>query len=107
MQITSGIIQQIEQPLEKLYYKRKDGSLYTKYTKKQIRDIVDPYNENTFLWILKELDYPYIRKIWNGRREHWYPRSVFGCYVALMRLPDFQYFTWKDSDEINRLDFFK
>ena len=99
--------QQIIQPQERLYYKYRDGAWYTKYTKEEIKAMIDPDDEKTFLWLLEELDYPYIKKIWDKQKQYWQDQSFFGRYLAFMRLYDFRQWTWADSQELNELDFFK
>lgn len=44
--------------MKKKYFKCRDGSLYTKYTKEEIYNLIDPYNFDTIEPFLQEMDYP-------------------------------------------------
>lgn len=43
--------------MTKKYFKCRDGSLYTKYTKKEICNLINPFDFNTIKKFLKEMDY--------------------------------------------------
>ena len=42
--------------MKKKYFKCRDGSLYTKYTKEEICNLIDPFNFDTIRPFLKEMD---------------------------------------------------
>lgn len=84
------------------YYRCRDESLYTKYTKEEVRKMVDPYNESTFLWLLEELNYPYIKSEWNRIRDYYDGSNIFGRYLSKMRLMSFKGFTWADTQWLNK-----
>jgi len=92
--------------IEKEYYKQRDGSLYTKLTKKEINEIVDPNKPITFLPILKEMNYPFFESEWN-KYIRFKKDNIFGRYIACMRLYGFKNYTWKDSVEINAIISFR
>jgi hypothetical protein len=37
--------------------------------KRRIEKTIDPFDENTFLPHLKNMNYPYLKKVWEGIRE--------------------------------------
>ena len=83
---------------ENLYFKQRDGSLYTKKTKEQIRLMVDPKDPNTFLPILEDMNYPYFIHEWNKIVEKSPTKAgIIGRYIAFMNLKGYADFTWKDS----------
>lgn len=95
-------------PMQYDYYKDKHGNWYTKYTKSDLRDMINPLNPNTFIPILKEMDYPYIEGIWRSCLAHSAnvaceslnsspKRTVFAHYIARMQTVAFQNKTFKDS----------
>ena len=94
--------QQTNQLLNNKYYKRQNNSYYLEYSKEEIKNMIDIYDESTFLPFLKELDYPYIQKQWERMRNRWNNSSVFGRYIALMRLASYRAFTWSDSQMLNQ-----
>lgn len=69
------------------------------YCKNCLTAHVDNFDESTFVWILKKLDFPYLPKQWNVLRDRAFDKdpykmngtSVLGKYLAKMRLKD-----WKD-----------
>jgi len=85
--------------MNKKYYKKQDGSYYLKKTKQEILKSIDNNDLNTFLPYLKDMDYPYIENEWNAKVKHYGEKngSVFGRYIATMRLCAYRKFTYKDS----------
>lgn len=54
--------------MENIYFKSRNGDLYTKFTKEEIYSMIDPYDWNTIIHWLEEMDYPplsseYFRKL--------------------------------------------
>ena len=63
---------------------------------------VDNWDPKTFLWILQEIDIPFVPDEWNkilakARNKTVKPGSVLGLYVARMRLKPMKDFRWKDN----------
>ncbi len=80
------------------YFKCRDGSLYTKHTKQEIRNLINPYDFNTIEPFLKEMDYPAIKgeycRLLNYHKNQ--PSTVFGRYISLMRLAVFRSIGYED-----------
>lgn len=61
----------------------------------------DPFDPNTFLWLLEELDFPYLEneymqilyKYIISERKY----NPLARYIGLMKLCSFKYYHWKDS----------
>ncbi len=78
---------------DKHYYKCRDGTR-TKLCKKCLTMHVNPFEPKTFVWILKDMDIPYIEGEWNITRDKDYAKNplkmtggtVFGKYLAKMKL---------------------
>lgn len=93
---------------ENLFYKNKNGDFFP-YLKSFIKNKIDPYNKETFLFILKDLDIPFIEDEWDKllkRVEEGITKkeSVFGKYYTKMHLRSFKDFRFKNSDEINNFN---
>ena len=66
---------------------------------------IDNFNPETFLYILQQFDVPYIPTAWNNIRDKAYAKnpkkmsgmSVLGKYLSLMKLNNYNKFTWADS----------
>ena len=95
-------------PMQYDYYKDRHDNWYTKHTKAELRDMINPLEPATFIPILKEMDYPYIEGIWrsclansaNNAYENlgYKPKSrIFAHYIARMRTIALQDKTFKDS----------
>ena len=90
------------------YYKYKDGSI-PKLCKDCQTSQINSYDPETFLYLLKEFDVPYIKVEWDALLEKAYnknPRkvngsSVFGRYLGKMRLVQWRNYTYADSDRLN------
>ena len=94
----------------KEYFKCRDGSLYTKYTKKEISDLIDPFDFNTIRPFLKEMDIA----AW----EDWYyehldfylknkiisePKKMIYRYMGFMKLAvprQWGYNDWEERQNI-------
>lgn len=88
------------------FYTHKDGTK-TKMCKKCLTMHIDNFDPNTFLWLLEEMDVPYIPAEWNTLRDRAYAKnpnlngmSVFGKYLSKMKLKQFNQFGWKDSERL-------
>lgn len=92
------------------YFIQRDKTFYTKYTKDEIRSMINPYEKKTFLPILQDMNYPYIdyqwKKLVKKAEQHTtsdkYSTYVIGRYIALMKLRHFSFYTWEDSNLINQ-----
>lgn len=93
--------------LEKEFYTKKNGEK-TDMCKKCLTMHVDCWDPDTFTWILKEIDVPYIPQEWNVLRDKAYKEkkgkmsgtAVMGKYLSKMHLTQFKQFTWADSEKI-------
>lgn len=67
---------------------------------------INNWEPDTFTWLLKEYDVPYIPSEWNVLRDRAYQKSpekmngmtVFGRYLSKMKLNQFNKYTWADSE---------
>ena len=71
---------------------------------------VDNWDANTYLWILQEIDVPYIPDEWNKLLATWgKDRSkvtgltIVGRYLSKMKLKQYKDFRWKDSDFLQQM----
>lgn len=113
----------------KLYYcekcnKTMDGDQFyssndlTKYPeegklhqcKKCITMHVDNWDPETYKWILKEIDVPYIPEEWNGllakyarNRSAVTGTTILGRYLSKMKLKQFREYRWKDTEFLQEL----
>lgn len=88
------------------FYQRKDGTK-TDLCKKCLTMHIDNFNPETFLWILKDMDVPYIPEEWNVLRDRAFAKnpnlngtSVFGKYLSKMKLKQWKQYSWEDSEKI-------
>jgi len=87
------------------FYKRKSDGSYMDMCKKCITLHVDPFNPDSFLWILEDADVPYIPSEWNKLRDAAYAKdpkkmgSVFGKYLSKTRLGQYTKYTWADTEK--------
>lgn len=91
------------------FYKSRQGVLH-KFCKKCLTMHIDNFDPTTFLWILEDLDFPYIEVEWNITRDKIYNEkgpdgmtgmSVFGKYISKMKLKQHKAYGWADSDKLN------
>lgn len=90
-----------------LFYKKRDGT-YPKFCKDCLTMHIDNYNPDTFLWILQEMDVPFVPEEWNvilNKILEKDPKkltssSVIGRYLAKMRLNQWADKRWADTDAI-------
>lgn len=89
------------------FYTYKDGTK-TELCKKCLTLHVDNFDENTYLWLLKKMDVPYIPEEWNVLRDRAYAKdpnkmngmSVFGKYLSKMKLKQWKAYGWADGELI-------
>ena len=79
--------------------------------KKCLTRHVDNYNPDTYLWILQEIDVPYIPDQWNQLmlkyakdRSKLTGTTILGRYLAKMKLNQWKKFRWKDNDHLRELE---
>ena len=68
---------------------------------------IDNFDPSTFLWILKDFDFPYVAAEWNAIRDRKDPSelngmSVIGKYLAKMRLKKWSNYTWADTEMLQK-----
>lgn len=78
--------------------------------KKCLTRHVNNYDPETYLWILKEVDVPYIKKEWDSILEAAIARnpkkitgmSVLGRYLSKMKLRQWTDYSWADTERLQR-----
>ena len=70
-----------------IYFKDRNNNDYTKYTKEEIRNIINPFKPETFIPILKDMNYPYFEREWGNILSQSYKifegtKTVIGRYIA-------------------------
>ena len=86
------------------FYTYKNGDKH-KLCKACLTMHIDNFNPDTFLYILQEMDVPYIPEEWNILRDRAYAKnpqkmngqSVIGKYLSKMKLKQFKQYGWADS----------
>lgn len=88
------------------FYQKRNGEK-TDLCKNCLTMHIDNFDPNTFLWILEELDFPYIPEEWEVIRNRAYEKnhnlngmSVFGKYLSKMRIKQFKDYGWADSEKL-------
>ena len=90
--------------LKDFYYSCRDGDYYTLLINKDIQKIVNPFDPNSFVPILKAMDYPFIEHAWANLITHHTDDlyTVFGRYISRMSLCSYKALTYKDSEFLNK-----
>ena len=85
-----------------------DGKL--NQCKKCLTMHVDNWNPDTYLWILQEIDVPYIPDEWNkllatyGKdRSKLTGLTIVGRYLSKMKLKQYRDFRWKDTEFLQEM----
>lgn len=72
---------------------------------------VDNWNPDTYLWILQEVDIPYIPNEWNGLMAKYAQdtskitgSTIIGRYISKMKLKQWCNYRWKDSQFLQDLE---
>ena len=85
-----------------------DGKL--RQCKKCITMHVDNWNPDTYLWILQEIDVPYIPEEWNKLmmtyakdRSRVTGTTILGRYLSKMKLKQFKNYRWKDTEFLQEM----
>ena len=89
-------------------YGKNDGRL--NQCKKCLTMHVDNWDPNTYLWILQEIDVPYVPEEWNKLLAN-YGRdpsrmtglTIIGRYLSKMKLKQFRDYRWKDNEFLRDL----
>ena len=71
---------------------------------------IDNFNPDTYLYILKIFDVPYIESAWTSIRDKAYAKnpnkmnglSVIGKYLAQMKLNNFRKYSWADTERLQQ-----
>ena len=81
-----------------------------KQCKKCITMHVDNYDPETYLWILKEVDVPYVPDEWNRILQSYItdhrritPTSILGRYLSKMKLVQYKNARWEDTEKLQEL----
>ena len=71
---------------------------------------VDNWNPDTYLWILKEIDVPYIPDEWNKLLANYGKdpskltgKTIVGRYLSKMKLKQYRDFRWKDTEFLQEM----
>lgn len=71
---------------------------------------VDNWNPDTYLWILQEIDVPYVPDEWNkilakyGKNKTTLTgMTILGRYLSKMKLKQFKDYRWKDTEYLQEL----
>lgn len=94
---------------ESNFYTYKDGSK-CEMCKPCLTAYVDNFDPSTYEWILEKFDVPYIPQEWNVLRDRAYAKdgdkingmSVVGKYLAKMKLKQWNSYSYKDTEQIQR-----
>lgn len=85
-----------------------DGKL--KQCKKCITMHVDNWNPDTYLWILQEIDVPYVPEEWNKLlakygtdRAKLTGMSILGRYLSKMKLKQYKDYRWEHTEHLQNL----
>lgn len=85
---------------EEWFYKDKQGTIIP-YLKEDIQRAINPLIPATFFPLLELFDIPYIEEEWlrtvRYAYEHNCISTVFGKYLALMKLAAYRLFTFRDT----------
>ena len=90
--------------IEEWFYKDKEGNIFP-YWKEDIQRYIDPHKPSTFLFLLEELNIPFIELEWIRLLEKAYNscnitqsiQNVFGRYLALMKLKGYRSYRFEDT----------
>ena len=89
------------------FYTYKDGTK-CELCKGCLTMHINNFEPDTFLWLLKKFDVPYIEAEWNVLRDRAYAKdpykmngmSVFGKYLSKMKLKQWKNYTWEDTEKL-------
>lgn len=79
--------------------------------KKCMTSRVDNWDPDTFLWILQEVDVPYVPSVWDKLlgtyakdRTKVTGMTILGRYLSTMKLKQWKQYRWKDNDFLQELE---
>ena len=89
------------------FYQYRDGRI-CELCKSCLTARIDNFDPQTFVWILKKLDFPYVPSQWNKLRDKAFNKdpykmtgmSVIGKYLGKMRLRQFNNKGYADSQKL-------
>lgn len=89
------------------FYRKRNGE-YMNLCKKCATMHVDNFDESTYVWLLKEIDVPYLPTEWSNIRDKILQQdpskmtssAVFGRYIGKMRLARFSGNGFADSEQL-------
>ena len=94
------------------FYTYRDGTK-CEMCKACLTAYIDNFDPSTFEWILEKLDVPYVPQQWNVLRDRAFAAadgdltkmngmSVIGKYLAKMKLKQWNKYSWKDNERIQK-----
>jgi hypothetical protein len=82
---------------------------YLPECKKCLTRHVDNWDPKTYLWILEDIDVPYIEEEWTTLLDRYAkdPRkttgmTILGRYLSKMRMKQFNSYTWADTERLRQ-----
>ena len=92
------------------FYTYKNGDK-TAMCKKCLTMHIDNFNPETYLWLLQEMDVPYVEAEWRVLRDRAFAKnpnlngmSVFGKYLSKMKLKQWNQYGWADTERLKTLN---
>ena len=92
------------------FYTYKNGDK-TAMCKKCLTMHIDNFNPETYLWLLQDMDVPYVEAEWNVLRDRAFAKnpnlngmSVFGKYLSKMKLKQWNQYGWADTERLKMLN---
>lgn len=100
---------------EKQFYKSNNIEKYPpdghlKLCKQCLTMHLDNWDPKTYLWIIQELDIPYVREEWDALMATYCKEkskvkgtTVLGRYISKMKLKQYKDYRWKDNEFLKQL----
>ena len=92
------------------FYTYKNGEK-TAMCKKCLTMHIDNFNPETYLWLLQDMDVPYVEAEWNVLRDRAFAKnpnlngmSVFGKFLSKMKLKQWNQYGWADTERLKMLN---
>ena len=92
------------------FYTYKNGEK-TAMCKKCLTMHIDNFNPETYLWLLQDMDVPYVEAEWKVLRDRAFAKnpnlngmSVFGKYLSKMKLKQWNQYGWTDTERLKMLN---
>ena len=64
--------------------------------------MINIYDESSFLPILQDMNYPYIKYLWEHKKFYYNNSNLFDKYLAHLNLVAYKKFTWQDNEILNQ-----